>query len=219
MNFKQLFKYILINIGYIFSFVFPHSFLGKINECKKFIYTGFYKRFFHSFGYGSLITPCFRLLIGPQYISIGQNASLGSNIQLTAWDNYLNHSFKPQIIISDNCSIGDDSHITAINKIIIKENVLTGKKILITDNAHGMSDRNMLDIAPLKRPLYTKGGIVIEENVWIGEKVSICGNVRVGRGCIIAANSVVTKDIPPYCVVAGSPAKIVKTFDFENNIN
>ena len=59
-------------------------------------------------------------------------------------------------------------------------------------------------------PLYRKGPVVIEDNVWIGEKASIMPGVHIGKGAIIAANSVVTHDVPAYAVVAGVPAKIVK---------
>jgi acetyltransferase-like isoleucine patch superfamily enzyme len=131
---------------------------------------------------------------------------------LTAWDAYLNQTFTPQIIIGNGCSIGSHTHITAINNIVIGNNVLTGKYILITDNAHGQSNMGLLDISPVERALYSKGQVIIEDNVWIGEKVSILPNVKIGRGVIIAANSVVTKDVPPYCVVAGNPAKIIRKF-------
>mgnify|MGYP003303828594 FL=1 len=112
--------------------------------------------------------------------------------------------------MGDNCSIGEDSHITAINSIRLGNNVLLGKKILITDNAHGTSSAELLEIAPNYRPLSSKGPVVIDDNVWIGEKVSIMPGVHIGKGVIVAANSVVTKNIPPYCVVAGIPAKVIK---------
>ena len=58
--------------------------------------------------------------------------------------------------------------------------------------------------------IYRKCPVVIEDNVWIGEKASIMPGVHIGKGAIIAANSVVTHDVPAYAVVAGVPAKIVK---------
>ena len=85
-----------------------------------------------------------------------------------------------------------------------------GKSVLIIDNAHGASERDLLDISPRKRPLVSKGPVVIEDNVWIGEKASIMPGVRIGRGSIIAANSVITHNIDPYSVVTGSPGKIIK---------
>ena len=89
--------------------------------------------------------------------------------------------------------------------------MLTGPRVLITDNSHGNNASDSLNTPPFMRPLISRGKVVIEDNVWIGEGSMIMPNVTVGKGSIIAANSVVTKDIPPYCLVAGSPAKIIKT--------
>jgi acetyltransferase-like isoleucine patch superfamily enzyme len=58
--------------------------------------------------------------------------------------------------------------------------------------------------------LHTKGAITIGNNVWIGDKATILDGVTIGEGAVIAANSVVTKDVPPYCVAAGVPAIIIK---------
>ena len=64
------------------------------------------------------------------------------------------------------------------------------------------------------RPVVSKGSVIIGNNVWIGDKATILPNVTIGDGAVIAANSVVTKDVPAYSVVAGNPAKVIK----ENNI-
>lgn len=171
-------------------------------------------RNFKSFGKGSEIKPSFLLLIGPQYISIGKNCYIGSRVQLTAWDSsYIGGNYKPEIILGDNVSIGDESQVTAINRIIIGNGVLTGKKVLISDNSHGDITREQMDIIPLNRQMVSKGIVIIGDNVWIGEKATILANVKIGKGSIVAANSVVTKDVPSYTVVAGCPAKIVKYLD------
>ena len=81
---------------------------------------------------------------------------------------------------------------------------------MINDNSHGNICREELDLAPNLRPLTSKGPIIIEDNVWIGEMVCILSGVHIGKGAIIAAGSVVTKNVPPYTIVAGVPAKIVK---------
>ena len=67
----------------------------------------------------------------------------------------------------------------------------------------------MMEIPPTQRPVYSKGPVIIGNNVWIGDKATILPNVSIGNGAIIAANSVVTKDVPEYCIVAGNPAKII----------
>ena len=69
---------------------------------------------------------------------------------------------------------------------------------------------NEMFLPPINRPLFSKGPVVIEDNVWIGDKATILSGVTIGMGAIVGANSVITKDIPAYAVVAGSPAKIIK---------
>ena len=106
--------------------------------------------------------------------------------------------------------LGDHSHITCANKIVIGSGVLTGKRILITDNSHGSITLEQLQVAPKSRPVISKGDVFIGKNVWIGEKASIMPGVTIGEGSIIGANAVVTSDIPPYSVAVGTPARIVK---------
>ena len=214
----KIFRAFVYRLSRFFSYLMPYSKVSKaLSYIYSIIYSGWVSREFKAFGEGSSIIPTFSLLLGAKYISIGSNCSIGAGVQLTAWDNYRGQQFTPEIIVGDNCSIGEDSHITAINSIRLGKNVRLGKKILITDNAHGASDVNLLDIAPNFRPLVNKGPVVIDDNVWIGEKSSIMPGVHIGKGCIIAANSVVTKDVPPYCVVAGVPAKIIKDLSLLDN--
>lgn len=149
-------------------------------------------------------------LRGMQHIFIEEKTSFGFGCILTAWDNYENQKLSPNIKIGKNSHFGEYNHITAINSITIGNGVLTGRWVTITDNAHGKSDYNDLCIEPYKRNLYSKGPVIIEDNVWIGDKVSIMPNVKIGQSSIIAANAVVTKDIPPFSIAAGIPAKVIK---------
>lgn len=201
---------IVFYLGYLFHFLFSYRNYERFQLLKCKLYAAWLSAEFKHIGYPINWYPSVRALRGGRYISIGNKVSIGKNVTLTAWDRYQSQKFNPEITIGDNSSIGDDSHITAINQIWIGKNVLTGKKILITDNAHGASDYSLLSVAPSKRPLYSKGPVIIEDNVWIGEKSSIMPGVKIGYGSIIAANSVVTHDIPPYSVAAGIPAKVVK---------
>lgn len=173
------------------------------------LYNGRIRHRFAAFGRGSRIYPYPALLVGEQYVRIGENVTVGSRVQLTAWDRYLDREYQPEIVIGDGCSIGDGAHITAIDRIELGRNVLTGKYVLITDNAHGDADPALLDIAPNRRPLVSKGPVVIEDNVWIGEKASILSGVHIGRGAIIGAGAVVTKDVPAGCMALGVPARVV----------
>lgn len=84
-------------------------------------------------------------------------------------------------MIGNGTSIGDDCHITSTNRIIIGNNVLIGRRVLITDNSHGQCIYEDLLIEPLNRDLYSKGGIVIDDHVWIGEKATILSGVHIGK--------------------------------------
>mgnify|MGYP003089365230 CR=1 FL=1 len=172
-------------------------------------HTGWLQKEFKSFGKGAVVDRPITLL-NPRFISVGKNVLLGRKLVLTAWDQHAGANFSPEIIIGDNSEIGDESHITCINKIIIGKGVLTGKKVLITDNSHGEIDRENMDVAPQLREPVSKGLVIIEDNVWIGEKASIMPGVTIGKGAIIGANSVVTKDIPAYSLAVGCPAKVIK---------
>ena len=160
-------------------------------------------------------------LHGTKYISIGDNTKIGNWVYLTAWDCYsciingteTKQHFSPKIIIGKECSISSYNHITCINKIQFGDHVLTGKWVTITDNNHGTTDKETLTIPPTKRPLHSKGPVIIGNNVWIGDKATILPGVTIGDGAVIAANSVVTKDVPAYSLAAGNPAKIIKTQD------
>ena len=87
-------------------------------------------------------------------------------------------------------------------------------KVYISDNTHSYQDPN---VPILSQPVMYIGDVKIGDNVWIGENVSILG-VEIGRNSVIAANSVVNKNIPPFSVAAGCPAKVVKHFDFEKGV-
>ena len=61
---------------------------------------------------------------------------------------------------------------------------------------------------PIKRKIYSKGPVIIGKNVWIGDKATTLPGVTIGDGAVIGANTVVTKDVPPFCIVVGNPATI-----------
>lgn len=145
-------------------------------------------------------------------LQIGHNFKSGNNFRLDLIHKYYDYSFQPEIHILDDVSINNNVHIGAINKIIIGKYCLIGSNVLITDHSHG--DLNSFSTEPFKyRKLFSKGPVIIKDNVWIGENSSILGNVTIGENVVIGCNSVVTKDIPPNSIYAGSPAKKIKDFE------
>ena len=151
------------------------------------------------------------LIKGEERISIGEKSMFGKEAILTKWvsDEYPSGGV---ILIRKNCNFGDFIHISASNKIEIGDNVLTGRWVTITDNSHGDTNCENLFYSPLERKLFSKGPVIIGNNVWIGDKVTILPGVQIGKGSVIGANSVVTKSVPPYSVVVGNPAKIIKSY-------
>ena len=149
--------------------------------------------------------------IGEDHIVIGNGTTIHEYCILTAWKSTCaGGDFHPEIVIGKNCSIGEYNHITSTNKIIIGDNLLTGRWVTITDNSHGETDFETLQQPPLMRLVTSKGPVIIGDNVWIGDKATILPGVTIGDGTIIGANSVVTKDVPAYSILAGNPAKIIK---------
>lgn len=208
---KQIIQY----FGQCCSYILSLSLSKTAINVSKYFYTGLRKRFFKEWGENSVIKFCAQQLIGLEYVTVGSNCTLGKNIQITAWSRFNGQMFSPTIKIGNGCVIGSNAHITAINKIIIGNKVLTGSNILITDNAHGNGTIEEKDLVPMKRPLTSKGAVVIEDNVWLGDNVCVLPDVTIGKGSIIGANAVVTHSIPPYSVAAGTPARIIKTINKE----
>lgn len=148
---------------------------------------------------------------GLHHISIGHNFYAHSRLRLEAYDKYLNHIYQPEIIIGDNVNIGYDCHIGCVNKVWIGNDVLIASKVFITDHFHGDTTKEALLLPPNLRDVISKGPVVIEDNVWIGEGVAIMPNVRIGKNSIIGANAVVTKDVAPNSVAGGIPATVIKS--------
>lgn len=207
---KDLLKKLFLSLGQMYSCLCPGSLVAGFEWIVDLLYTGYHRRYFRYFGKDSRVDYRASSLVGLQYIEIGERTTFGQHLMLTAWYRNENNGQKPSIVIGDDCCFGARNHITAFQKIVIGSQVLTGSNVLITDNSHGAFNSADLDLPPRKRTLTTKGGVVIGNNVWIGSNVCIMSGVHVGDSVVIAANSVVTKDVPAKSMVAGAPARVVK---------
>lgn len=187
----------------------PQSVASLPGRIARRFYSEWIKNEFRTCGKGCYF-GVFYVLRGAKYIEVSDNVTMGRHLVIEVYDRYLQQTFKPSVKIGNNVNIGDQSHLSCVNGILIGDNVRMGRKVFITDNAHGASDRALLDIRPNIRPISSKGPVIIEENVWIGEMVSIMPGVTIGRGAIVGANAVVTKNVPAYAVVGGNPARIIK---------
>ena len=149
---------------------------------------------------------------GLDSIHIGDGTTIHSHCVLGCRRSYgKDKGFDPEIRIGKDCALGEYTHITAIRHITIGDGLLTGRFAFIGDNAHGGLSAEEAPIPPAKRHLKSKGDVVIGKNVWLGDKVTVLSGVTIGDNVIVAANAVVTHDIPSNSMAAGSPAKVVKT--------
>ena len=147
-------------------------------------------------------------------IDLGTNLTTGLGCRIEAYQHKLIN--KKLILIGNDVEINDYVHISAGQKIVIGNNVLIASRVFISDINHGNYNGKHQDSPssiPKMRKLSTNP-IEIKDNVWIGEGVCIMPGVTIGFGCIIGALSVVTKDIPDYSIAVGSPAKVIKEYDF-----
>lgn len=148
---------------------------------------------------------------GAENIFIGHRVYIGYKAWLAALP--LTGETKCSLIIKDDCAIGNFNHIYCTKQIILEKGVLTADKVYISDNLHSYND---IDTYIKDQPIVQNREVVIGEGSWLGENVCVLG-AKIGRHCVIGSNSVVTKDIPDYCVAVGVPAKIIKRFDVERN--
>jgi acetyltransferase-like isoleucine patch superfamily enzyme len=144
-------------------------------------------------------------------IQIGNDVYIADGSWLTCPERVLGEP--PTIILGNGCKIGRRCTLSGKNHVQLEEDVLLAPSVLIMDHNHEYSD--------VERPIYeqgiTPGGrIVIERNCWLGYGVTILcnrGELRIGRNSIVGAGSVVTRSFPPFSVVGGNPAVLLKSFD------
>ena len=163
-------------------------------------------------GSGVEIDPSTRI-DGGKFVRIDANANIGGQCWILVPDfETRSDTNEPVILIGSGTSIGGYCTISAVNHVHIQKDVLFGPRVWVTDHNHVYSDISQ----PVLAQGVTSGGAVdIEDGCWIGTGAVIIGNkgLRIGRGSVVGANAVVTSDVPPYCVVGGNPARILKRYD------
>lgn len=153
------------------------------------------------------------LIYGSGEIHIGDNVTIGSR---QTWVVGLKFPAKARLVIGEGTTINYSVTISVACSVIIgKYCKLAGDIKIFDNNSHpidylrrrGPHSLSAEDVAP----------VVIEDDVWIGNNCLIMKGVRIGRGAIVAAGAVVTKDVPPLTIVGGNPARVLKTISMQRD--
>lgn len=161
-------------------------------------------------GYFSIASGC--IVCYPQYLHFGKNVGIGAATYLGPVAEHLGQKYNPSIIIGEGTWVGKHCSIAAIDRVEIGKKVLFAGYVHITDHSHGFED---ITCPVASQPLISKGPVIIEDNCWLGFSCEILSGVHIGKHSVVAARSVVTKDVPSYSVVAGNPARVIKKYNFE----
>lgn len=171
-------------------------------------YAWIYQVLFRNIGKGSFVSP-FIQSVGLDCVSLGRHSRISRNTRILALKSYGAQAFNPQITIGDNVSVGFGCTMSCVNRLTIGHDVTIGDNVYIADSHHGYSDPQL---GVLDQPLLV-GAIFIGQGAWIGYGAFVAGDVAIGEHAVIGANSVVTRSVAAYTVVAGVPAKPIKRFD------
>ena len=168
------------------------------------------------FGYISILMIFYRMIIFPQlrvlYLRL-LGAKIGKNVIMhnARFFNYYRLGFKG-VKIGDNCFIGDESLIDLTEKIVIADHVTIAQRVTILTHTNvGYKDHPLQKYFPsIAKP------VIFERGSFIGANVTILPGTKIGECTFIAAGSIVTKDIPRYCLAAGVPAKVIRELNIED---
>jgi galactoside O-acetyltransferase len=157
-----------------------------------------------------------------QLVSLLPDSGILSEIRTAFYRRYLGRVGRgfhmmsgTKILCPSSVTMGDDVGVNlgvlidpcGGGRIEFGSHIAIGPYCVIRAADHGFSD----PLIPIREQPHVGGVIVIEDDVWLGSHVVVTRNVRIGRGSVIGAHSVVTKDIPPYSVAVGVPARVIKS--------
>ena len=181
---------------FVYSYCLVKALPGRVGFFFRFhIYSRFFKQCLHPV----IIFP-FVDIKGFNNISIGSNCIINHNSHL--------YSHRGSLNIGNNFALGYNSSIVSADggSITIGNDVIIAQNVVLRSSNHSFTDTTV----PIRYQGHESGYITIDDDVWIGANSVILPNVRIGSHSIVGAGSVVTKDIPPFSIYAGVPAKLIR---------
>jgi acetyltransferase-like isoleucine patch superfamily enzyme len=168
---------------------------------------------FGSFGEGSIILFPTTTIFNENYIHIGVNTMIGEHVALSAGMMPGQKCMtNPVVKIGDRCLIGRGSGIVGHLSIDIGNDVWTGHHVYITDQSHGYEDVSR----PISEQSQPERAVTIGDGSWLGHGVVVLPGAKIGKHVAVGANSVVTGELPDFCVAVGSPARVIKQYTNES---
>jgi len=166
-------------------------------------------RRFAAFGCGSIATFPRGAVFGERWITVGEDTLIGAFVSLSAgMVPGQDLGSVPVLRIGDRCVIGRGSHVVAHHSLVIGDDVFTGPYVYITDQNHSYADPDV----PIGRQMPHNAAVRIGSGSWLGAGAVVLPGACIGRNVVIAAGSVVRGIVPDHCVVAGIPARVVRSY-------
>ena len=166
-------------------------------------------RAFGKFGPGSLILFPVTTIFNEKYIHIGSETMIGEHVALSAGMMPGQVCLTdPVVRIGDRCLIGRGSGIVGHLSIDIGNDVWTGHHVYITDQSHGYEDVSL----PISLQSQPESPVVIGDGSWLGHGVVVLPGAKIGKHVAVGANSVVTGELPDFCVAVGAPARVIRQY-------
>ena len=164
------------------------------------LFTVMIRRSFAAWGLRSVAAPPLRLK-GERDITIGAGTWFGSGCWLNA--------IGGTITVGDGCSFAGDVTISAAVSVTLGGDVLVARGVHISDHDHAFTDPGR----PARRQgIANAAPVMVGDGAWLGHNVTVTAGVSIGRGAVIAAGAVVTRDVPPYSLAVGIPAQVVRSW-------